>query len=157
MTAYNRDGKTSVTKTPTSDAEEDEKVNKNAFTNDGSFMELFKKKIEQEQRRKATNKSEATSSSSTTTPADTVVFTANQTSEETSNAASTTAKKSRLNFFVGKRKGLTLKTGQVKKQKPDDKLDTKGKTSAWTEYMAEVQKYKATSCADEDKTRPLVK
>lgn len=32
-----------------------------------------------------------------------------------------------------------------------------GKGDAWTKYMAEVKKYKAHQCGDDDKTRPLVK
>uniref|UniRef100_A0A8C7EHR6 Uncharacterized protein n=1 Tax=Nothoprocta perdicaria TaxID=30464 RepID=A0A8C7EHR6_NOTPE len=34
-------------------------------------------------------------------------------------------------------------------------LSSKG--DAWAKYMAEVQKYKAHQCSDDDKTRPLVK
>ncbi|XP_073798225.1 telomerase RNA component interacting RNase isoform X2 [Danio rerio] len=61
---------------------------------------------------------------------------------------------------VGKRRGgarLALKTGVVaKKQKQDSEAET-GKGDAWTKYMAEVKKYKAHQCGDDDKTRPLVK
>uniref|UniRef100_A0A3B1JQK3 Telomerase RNA component interacting RNase n=1 Tax=Astyanax mexicanus TaxID=7994 RepID=A0A3B1JQK3_ASTMX len=32
-----------------------------------------------------------------------------------------------------------------------------GKGDAWSKYMAEVKKYKAHQCGDDDKTRPLVK
>lgn len=61
---------------------------------------------------------------------------------------------------VGKRRGgskLALKTGVVaKKQKTEDEvLSSKG--DAWAKYMAEVKKYKAHQCSDDDKTRPLVK
>ncbi|KTG01878.1 hypothetical protein cypCar_00034331 [Cyprinus carpio] len=62
--------------------------------------------------------------------------------------------------FVGKRRGgarLALKTGMVaKKQKLDSEAEA-GKGDAWTTYMAEVKKYKAHQCGDDDKTRPLVK
>lgn len=34
-------------------------------------------------------------------------------------------------------------------------LTSKG--DAWAKYMAEVKKYKAHQCGDDDKTRPLVK
>ncbi|TRY95711.1 hypothetical protein DNTS_022114 [Danionella cerebrum] len=61
---------------------------------------------------------------------------------------------------VGKRRGgarLALKTGVVaKKQKQESEAET-GKGDAWTKYMAEVKKYKAHQCGDDDKTRPLVK
>lgn len=36
-------------------------------------------------------------------------------------------------------------------------LQYEGKGDAWTSYMAEVKKYKAHQCGDDDKTRPLVK
>uniref|UniRef100_A0A8C7GTE7 Telomerase RNA component interacting RNase n=1 Tax=Oncorhynchus kisutch TaxID=8019 RepID=A0A8C7GTE7_ONCKI len=58
---------------------------------------------------------------------------------------------------VGKRRGgskLALKTGMVAKKQ---KVDPEGKGDAWTKYMAEVKKYKAHQCGDDDKTRPLVK
>uniref|UniRef100_A0A8D0BKH3 Telomerase RNA component interacting RNase n=1 Tax=Salvator merianae TaxID=96440 RepID=A0A8D0BKH3_SALMN len=62
--------------------------------------------------------------------------------------------------FVGKRRGgskLALKTGVVaKKQKTEDEVLT-SKGDAWAKYMAEVKKYKAHQCSDDDKTRPLVK
>ncbi len=35
--------------------------------------------------------------------------------------------------------------------------DSSTKTDAWSQYMAEVKKYKSMSCQDENKTRPLVK
>lgn len=61
---------------------------------------------------------------------------------------------------VGRRRGgnkLALKTGVVaKKQKTDEEVLT-SKGDAWAKYMAEVKKYKAHQCSDDDKTRPLVK
>nr|KAF6482523.1 telomerase RNA component interacting RNase [Molossus molossus] len=63
-------------------------------------------------------------------------------------------------YMVGKRRGgnkLALKTGIVaKKQKTEDEVLT-SKGDAWAKYMAEVKKYKAHQCGDDDKTRPLVK
>uniref|UniRef100_A0A3Q3II56 Uncharacterized protein n=1 Tax=Monopterus albus TaxID=43700 RepID=A0A3Q3II56_MONAL len=58
---------------------------------------------------------------------------------------------------VGKRRGgVFLKTGMVaKKQKQDTEVSVLG--DAWSKYMAEVKKYKAHQCGDDDKTRPLVK
>ncbi|KYO32297.1 hypothetical protein Y1Q_0020790 [Alligator mississippiensis] len=62
--------------------------------------------------------------------------------------------------FVGRRRGgnkLALKTGVVaKKQKMEEEVLT-SKGDAWAKYMAEVKKYKAHQCSDDDKTRPLVK
>ncbi|MCJ8749478.1 hypothetical protein PDJAM_G00176760 [Pangasius djambal] len=107
----------------------------NAFANDGSFMELFKKKMEEERRRKEL--------------------------DEAGNGQATEDKKPvSVASFVGKRRGgakLALKTGVVaKKQKLDSEAET-GKGDAWSKYMAEVKKYKAHQCGDDDKTRPLVK
>nr|XP_025948135.1 telomerase RNA component interacting RNase [Dromaius novaehollandiae] len=87
----------------------------NVFANDGSFLELFKRKM-----------------------------------ERSGGAPS----------FVGRRRGgnkLALKTGVVaKKQKTEEEVLT-SKGDAWAKYMAEVKKYKAHQCSDDDKTRPLVK
>uniref|UniRef100_V9LJ44 Telomerase RNA component interacting RNase n=1 Tax=Callorhinchus milii TaxID=7868 RepID=V9LJ44_CALMI len=61
---------------------------------------------------------------------------------------------------VGKRRGgakLALKTGMVaKKHKAEDEGEPR-EGDAWAKYMAEVKKYKAHQCSDDDKTRPLVK
>ncbi|XP_046872379.1 telomerase RNA component interacting RNase [Hypomesus transpacificus] len=113
----------------------------NAFANDGSFMEMFKKKMEEERRKKQLEPGCSDKSSA----------------EE---GQSTPEKKPPpLTSFVGKRRGgakLALKTGMVaKKQKLDSKES--GKSDAWSMYMAEVKKYKAHQCGDDDKTRPLVK
>ncbi|KAG2471037.1 TRIR RNase, partial [Polypterus senegalus] len=73
---------------------------------------------------------------------------------------SQTQEKKGVTSIVGKRRGgakLALKTGMVAKKQ---KLETEGdaaKGDAWAKYMAEVKKYKAHQCGDDDKTRPLVK
>uniref|UniRef100_A0A8C1WMZ8 Telomerase RNA component interacting RNase n=1 Tax=Cyprinus carpio TaxID=7962 RepID=A0A8C1WMZ8_CYPCA len=112
----------------------------NAFANDGSFMELFKKKMEEEERRKRETEEEEDKTKSSAAPPDKKPISASS--------------------FVGKRRGgarLALKTGMVaKKQKLDSEAEA-GKGDAWTTYMAEVKKYKAHQCGDDDKTRPLVK
>ncbi|XP_061080499.1 telomerase RNA component interacting RNase [Conger conger] len=114
----------------------------NAFANDGSFMEMFKKKMEEEKRKKEMEQAQSDTN----------------TNEE---GQSTQEKKTfSVTSFVGKRRGgakLALKTGMVaKKQKLDPEVEA-GKGDAWTKYMAEVKKYKAHQCGDDDKTRPLVK
>ncbi|KAI4799378.1 hypothetical protein KUCAC02_016976 [Chaenocephalus aceratus] len=59
---------------------------------------------------------------------------------------------------VGKRRGgVFLKTGMVAKKLKDETEREPGKSDAWSSYMAEVKKYKAHQCGDDDKTRPLVK
>ncbi|XP_035254391.1 telomerase RNA component interacting RNase [Anguilla anguilla] len=114
----------------------------NVFANDGSFMEMFKKKMEEERRKKEMEQGQSDTN----------------TTEE---GQSTQEKKTiSVTSFVGKRRGgakLALKTGMVaKKQKLDPEVEA-GKGDAWTKYMAEVKKYKAHQCGDDDKTRPLVK
>ncbi|XP_075715218.1 telomerase RNA component interacting RNase [Rhinoderma darwinii] len=108
----------------------------NLFANDGSFMELFKKKME----------------ASTT-----------ENKEETKVPEETKPEpdKRKPVSFVGKRRGgakLALKTGIVaKKPKTEEEEILTHKGGAWAQYMAEVKKYKAHQCSDDDKTRPLVK
>ncbi|XP_063305657.1 telomerase RNA component interacting RNase [Pelobates fuscus] len=108
----------------------------NLFANDGSFLELFKKKMEQ----KAAGKGEEPRPTAEAVPE---------------------PEKRRPIGFVGKRRGgakLALKTGIVaKKPKTDEEEVLSNKGGAWAQYMAEVKKYKAHQCSDDDKTRPLVK
>ncbi|XP_020793096.1 telomerase RNA component interacting RNase [Boleophthalmus pectinirostris] len=109
----------------------------NVFANDGSFMEMFKKKMEEEKRKKEAQPSGVGTSTE-------------QAPEEKKPPAVTT--------FVGKRRGgVFLKTGVVAKKQKQDSETEPGKSDAWSKYMAEVKKYKAHQCGDDDKTRPLVK
>ncbi|KAG5853877.1 telomerase RNA component interacting RNase-like [Anguilla rostrata] len=114
----------------------------NAFANDGSFLEMFKKKMEEEKRKREMGQCQDDNGSA-------------------EGEQSTQEKKTfSVASFVGKRRGgakLALKTGMVaKKQKLESEVEP-GKGDAWTKYMAEVRKYKAHQCGDDDKTRPLVK
>uniref|UniRef100_A0A1A8EAG6 Chromosome 19 open reading frame 43 n=1 Tax=Nothobranchius kadleci TaxID=1051664 RepID=A0A1A8EAG6_NOTKA len=112
----------------------------NAFANDGSFMELFKKKMEEEKMRKEVQQ----------TGGEARATDEGQTSVEKRAPPVTT--------FVGKRRGgVFLKTGMVAKKQKQDTDAEPGKSDAWSKYMAEVKKYKAHQCGDDDKTRPLVK
>ncbi|XP_034528819.1 telomerase RNA component interacting RNase isoform X2 [Notolabrus celidotus] len=109
----------------------------NAFANDGSFMEMFKKKMEEEQRNKESG-GEAADSVQGQTPVE--------------------KRPPPVASFVGKRRGgVFLKTGMVAKKQKNDSEAVPGKSDAWSKYMAEVKKYKAHQCGDDDKTRPLVK
>uniref|UniRef100_A0A673IUJ9 Telomerase RNA component interacting RNase n=1 Tax=Sinocyclocheilus rhinocerous TaxID=307959 RepID=A0A673IUJ9_9TELE len=93
----------------------------NAFANDGSFMELFKKKISYRRFIQITY----------------------------IHQGSPTLFLSLSHFLVG----FTRESGRL----PLGSLVEAGKGDAWTKYMAEVKKYKAHQCGDDDKTRPLVK
>ncbi|XP_030263673.1 telomerase RNA component interacting RNase [Sparus aurata] len=112
----------------------------NAFANDGSFMEMFKKKMEEEKRKKETQE------------------TGGETRATEQGQASVEKRPPPVTSFVGKRRGgVFLKTGMVAKKQKNDTDVEPGKSDAWTKYMAEVKKYKAHQCGDDDKTRPLVK
>ncbi|XP_063787255.1 telomerase RNA component interacting RNase isoform X2 [Pseudophryne corroboree] len=79
----------------------------NIFANDGSFMELFKKKMESGSKEEARPEEED-------------------------------------------------KKPEPERRKPISFVLLR-KGGAWAQYMAEVKKYKAHQCSDDDKTRPLVK
>ncbi|XP_015234823.1 telomerase RNA component interacting RNase isoform X2 [Cyprinodon tularosa] len=112
----------------------------NVFANDGSFMEIFKKKMEEEKRKR---EAQGTGGEARATEQ-------GQTSVE--------KKAPPVTSFVGKRRGgVFLKTGMVAKKQKQDSEAEPGKSDAWSKYMAEVKKYKAHQCSDDDKTRPLVK
>ncbi|MED6279915.1 hypothetical protein CHARACLAT_005650 [Characodon lateralis] len=112
----------------------------NVFANDGSFMEIFKKKMEEEKSKKEAR------------------LTGGEAIAPEQGHTSVEKKAPPVTSFVGKRRGgVFLKTGVVaKKQKKDAEAEA-GKSDAWSKYMAEVKKYKAHQCSDDDKTRPLVK
>ncbi|XP_043322749.1 telomerase RNA component interacting RNase isoform X1 [Cervus elaphus] len=122
----------------------------NLFANDGSFLELFKRKMEEEQRQRqeepppGPQRPDQPATAAAAGPGD---------PKRKGGPGPTLS-------FVGKRRGgnkLALKTGIVaKKQKTEDEVLT-SKGDAWAKYMAEVKKYKAHQCGDDDKTRPLVK
>ncbi|XP_077982045.1 telomerase RNA component interacting RNase-like [Glandiceps talaboti] len=141
---------------------DDSPSNMNSFANDGSFMEMFKRKMEEESRRKEgvhptdKEKLENTAVADAAKPSQGAPESSNSSAQSESGEPQNTKKRTGLSFFVGKRKGLKLKTGQVKKPKQTEEVDT-SKKDPWSQYMAEVKKYKAHDCGDEDKTRPLVK
>jgi len=59
--------------------------------------------------------------------------------------------------IIGKRKNKALKTGVVKKVKPDDEKKVSKPTDAWSLYLDEVKRYQETVGEQDNKTRPLVK
>nr|XP_041567775.1 telomerase RNA component interacting RNase [Taeniopygia guttata] len=123
----------------------------NVFANDGSFLELFKRKMEaEEQQREREAAAAAAAEASGGGGGGTGLGLQRDGVKRSGGPLS----------FVGRRRGgnkLALKTGVVaKKQKTDEEVLT-SKGDAWAKYLAEVQKYKAHQCSDDDKTRPLVK
>ncbi|XP_046750675.1 serine/threonine-protein kinase fray2 [Diprion similis] len=112
----------------------------NAFKNDGSFMEMFKKMQEKMQPASAPQPL-ATSSFSPATSSTSILH------EKTIPPPP---------LMVGKRRGgRILKTGMVAKPKSEPITDQP--KDAWSLYMAEVKKYREVCCQEEDNTRPLVK
>ncbi|KAG7198894.1 hypothetical protein KM043_015716 [Ampulex compressa] len=99
----------------------------NAFKNDGSFMEMFKKMQEQMQPEQKPTTSTLEEKPVIPPP-----------------------------LMVGKRRGgRILKTGMVAKPKTEQTVEQP--KDAWSLYMAEVKKYREVCCQEEDNTRPLVK
>ncbi|KAI4471575.1 telomerase rna component interacting rnase [Holotrichia oblita] len=107
--------------------EEAEAVNQNAFKNDGSFLELFRKMQEEQQQKVEAAKAEA-SASEIKVPA-----------------------------FGKRRGGRVLKTGVVMKTKADEESEGIEPQDPWSIYLKEVKRYKEACCDDDSKTRPLVK
>ncbi|XP_073968455.1 telomerase RNA component interacting RNase-like isoform X1 [Rhodnius prolixus] len=114
----------------------------NAFKNDGSFLEMFKKM----QEKAATSSTTAPSSSTDQT---------DEPSTLKSGDDSVQIKKA----YLGKRRGggRVLPTGKVKKPKVESVADEPAPNDAWSVYLAEVKRYKETTCEEDEKTRPLVK
>ncbi|XP_014257512.1 telomerase RNA component interacting RNase-like isoform X1 [Cimex lectularius] len=111
----------------------------NVFRNDGSFLEMFKKMQEKQQKDKEEVEAEKSAASS-------------------SNTSAATALGPLKHPFVGKRRGgRVLPTGKVKKAKVEADSDEPAPKDAWSVYLAEVKRYKETTCEEDGKTRPLVK
>lgn len=126
----------------------------NAFKNDGSFLEVFKRFQQQQQQQTPQHQPKLevqvlqTSSSSAATAA--VATTLPVVSEKRSETPKTLP-------IVGKRKNKALKTGIVKKVKPDDEKKSSKPKDAWSLYLDEVKRYQETVGEQDSKTRPLVK
>ncbi|XP_022901931.2 arginine/serine-rich coiled-coil protein 2-like isoform X1 [Onthophagus taurus] len=111
------------------DDDDNDAENKNAFKNDGSFLELYKKMQEEQQQKAEASKIE--------TPA--------------------TGGEMKKPMFGKRRGGRVLKTGMVAKSKQgDDELGVEPQ-DPWSIYLKEVKRYKEACCDDDSKTRPLVK
>lgn len=107
--------------------EETEPPKENAFKNDGSFLEMFKKMQEEQ---KAANAQKTTPENEPKKP---------------------------LPAFGKRRGGRVLKTGLVQKQTVVQNTEGPEPQDAWSIYLKEVKRYKEACCDDDSKTRPLVK
>ncbi|CAL1543842.1 unnamed protein product [Lymnaea stagnalis] len=145
----------------------------NQFKNDGSFLEMFKKKMAEQTTSSVTPNSLVLASSSipfsaelslpplTTMPLDEphTSSTANA-DQDLDGVPMPTHKSLPVPVSVGKRRlAKPLKTGIVlkKPQEPVEDEVSQEKLDAWARYLQEVQKYKSSNCMDEDNSRPLVK
>uniref|UniRef100_A0A1B6ESZ2 Telomerase RNA component interacting RNase n=1 Tax=Cuerna arida TaxID=1464854 RepID=A0A1B6ESZ2_9HEMI len=132
----------------------------NAFANDGSFLEMFKKM--QEQQAQGSSDPGVAGNSKSEEPSSSIEpkeGTAVSDIKDSSTSSDTKPASSNKPFFVGKRRGgRFLATGKVKKLKPEGQEEEEAPPKdAWSLYLAEVKKYKQTTCEEEGKTRPLVK
>ncbi|XP_065161212.1 uncharacterized protein DDB_G0287625-like isoform X1 [Atheta coriaria] len=115
--------------------EEEADTKENAFKNDGSFLEMFKKMQEEKQKEEAA-KNEAVAATPT---------------------ATTSEARKLLPAFGKRRGGRVLKTGMVEKTKAVEDDELANATDPWSIYLKEVKRYKEACCDDDSKTRPLVK
>ncbi|XP_078471202.1 telomerase RNA component interacting RNase isoform X1 [Lampetra fluviatilis] len=151
----------------------------NAFANDGSFLEMFKKKMEEQEARRLAGDAavqrddcvggddddDAASSTRPPPPAPAPCLAPAPAEGEgvpvklNSEPGPAEEKKRQMFGLIGRRRGgKVLKTGMVaKKHKIDEEEEAAQKGDTWAKYMAEVKKYKAHQCGDDDKNRPLVK
>lgn len=146
----------------------------NAFRNDGSFLEMFKRM--QEANSSASSSSSSLSQNSQpakpTSPVSPVKTESGHpvvaldrdypgpscSSGNVSSGEESSKEVSKRAPLVGKRRGgRVLPTGVVKKKRPDEEGSEEKPKDAWSLYMAEVKRYKETSCEEDGKTRPLVK
>ncbi|KAF6203149.1 hypothetical protein GE061_003565 [Apolygus lucorum] len=114
----------------------------NVFRNDGSFLEMFKKM------QGSSGEGEAPVSPGAASPS--------PVAEEP--PAPEPPRPTKAAPFVGKRRGgRVLPTGKVKRLKPESDSPGDIPKDAWSAYLAEVKRYKETTCEEDGKTRPLVK
>ncbi|XP_060863981.1 telomerase RNA component interacting RNase-like isoform X1 [Metopolophium dirhodum] len=132
----------------------------NAFKNDGSFLEVYQRfeQQQQQQQQKARTAElpilEVQVSQTAYAAAAATTTTTTTTSAVASEKRSETLKTLPI---IGKRKNKALKTGVVKKVKPDDEKKLSKPTDAWSLYLDEVKRYQETVGEQDNKTRPLVK
>lgn len=122
----------------------------NAFKNDGSFLEVFKRFQQQQQQQQTQpqpKSEEHVSLISSSAAAATTLAVASEKKSETLKTLP----------IIGKRKNKALKTGIVKKVKVDDEKKQSKPTDAWSLYLDEVKRYQETVGEQDNKTRPLVK
>lgn len=125
------------------------------FANDGSFLEIFKKTIQQQQPSSTTMTSSLPSTAMV--PA-TVTASATATESQTKTIIPAAGKSNTtIPMLPVKRRGAKiLKTGIVQKQRIVE-ADEAQPADSWNAYLKEVKRYKTVTCSDDNMTRSLVK
>ncbi|XP_050403663.1 telomerase RNA component interacting RNase [Patella vulgata] len=136
----------------------------NKFANDGSFMEMFRRKMAEKEDK--TNNASSDSKTKTETTAKTAGEDSSETSvrggkrtaeNEPDTSTGTTGSTSYFPI-VGKRRGpKILKTGMVAKKVKEEEPEDDSKKDAWSKYLDEVRKYKSQKCIEDEGGTPLVK
>ncbi|XP_075226122.1 telomerase RNA component interacting RNase-like [Lycorma delicatula] len=141
---------------------------KNFFRNDGSFLEMFKKMQETSAASSSSSNNNTYSSTSSLPSVKKESTTATSVSDSikpepkeklhTSEGEGKITLNNKFPIFGKRRGGRALPIGKVKKVKVEPKQEeVEEPKDAWSQYLAEVKKYKETTCEEEGKTRPLVK
>ncbi|XP_068720188.1 telomerase RNA component interacting RNase-like [Montipora capricornis] len=135
----------------------------NTFANDGSFLELFKKRMEKESQ-KLQDKGQAVDEDDIENNVG--AREEKQPDRKALGTTKTLTQQGKRTFAVGKMGGASkqIHAKKMKKEKEAAEAakkveeEVEGKSSAWKAYMDEVKKYKEMSCSDDsDIVRPLVK
>lgn len=124
------------------------------FKNDGSFLEIFKKTIQQQQT--------TTPSTSPLSPSSINATAATAAAKEPlikpAIAAAATTTNPVVPILPVKRRGAKiLKTGIVQKKRIIEEAEEPQSTDSWSTYLKEVKRYKTVTCSDDNITRSLVK
>lgn len=120
------------------------------FANDGSFLEIFKKTIQQQQQQQSTSSSSLSAIATAAIPAKESQNKPTVSAAATSNPA--------IPILPVKRRGAKiLKTGIVQKQRIMEETEDPQPADSWNAYLKEVKRYKTVTCSDDNITRSLVK
>lgn len=118
----------------------------------GSFLEIFKKTIQQQQT------SPSLSTTTTAAVATTTVATPAKEKQTKPIIAAVTTTNPVTPILPVKRRGAKiLKTGIVQKQRIVEETEEPQSTDSWSTYLKEVKRYKTVTCSDDNITRSLVK
>lgn len=129
----------------------------NIFKNDGSFLEVFKRFQQQQQETPQQSKPNIQVSQTLSSTAATTAAAASAAATTLAVVSEKRSETPKTLPIIGKRKNKALKTGIVKKVKPDDEKKPSKPTDAWSMYLDEVKRYQETVGEQDSKTRPLVK